>query len=124
MFARDQLWQVFPLLRLIAVAADLVDAEVGMGAIGQADRGRRPRHLLDCDAVLEIAQAGAAILLLDGDAVQAERSDLGPEVARELIAAVDFGGARRDLVLRKRMHRLAYRIRGLAEIEVEKQRPV
>ena len=90
-----------------------------MRAIRQADRGRGPRHLLHRDAVFEIAEAGAAILLLDGDAVQAERADLGPEVAGELIAAVDFGGARRDLVLRKRMHRLADRIRGLAEIEVE-----
>ena len=90
-----------------------------MRAVGQADRGRGPRHFLDRDAVLEIAEAGAAIFLLDGDAVQAERADLGPEVARELIAAVDFGGARRDLVLRKRMHRLADRIRGFAEIEVE-----
>ena len=95
-----------------------------MRAIGQADRGRGPRHLLHRDAVLEIAEAGAAIFLLDGDAVQAERADLGPEVARKLIAAVDFGGARRDFVLRERMHRLADRIRGLAEIEVEKQRPV
>jgi hypothetical protein len=55
----------------------------------------------------------------DGDAVQAERADLGPEVRGKLIAAVDFGGARRDFVLRKRMHRLADRVRGLAEIEVE-----
>ena len=90
-----------------------------MRAVGQPDRGRGPRHLLHRNAVLEIAEAGAAIFLLDGDAVQAERADLGPEVARELIAAVDFGGARRDLVLRKRMHGFADRIRGLAEIEVE-----
>ncbi len=69
--------------------------------------------------MLEIAEAGAAIFLLDGDAVQAERADLRPEVARKLIAAVDFGGARRDFVLRKRNTGLADRIRGLAEIEVE-----
>ena len=90
-----------------------------MRAVGQADRGRGARHLLHRDAVLEIAQARAAIFLLDRDAVQAERADLGPEIARKLIAAVDFGGARRDLVLRKRMHRLADRVRGLAEIEIE-----
>src|SRR6185369_1912278 len=93
-------------------------------AVGKPYRGRRPRHLFHRDAVLEIAETGAAILLLDRDAVQAERADLGPEIARKLIAAVDFGGARRDLVLRKRIYRLADRIRGLAEIEVEKQRPV
>ena len=95
-----------------------------MRAVRQADRGRCARHFLDRDAVLEIAEAGPAIFLLDGDAVQAERADLGPEVARKLIAAVDLGGARRDLVLRERMHGLADRIRGLAEVEVEKQRPV
>jgi len=39
MLAGNQLWQIFPLLRLIAVAADLVDAEVGMRAIGKPDRG-------------------------------------------------------------------------------------
>src|SRR5438445_11542360 len=98
MFARNQFRQIFALLRLVAVAADLVDAEVGMRAVGQADRGRGPRHFLHRDAVLEIAEAAAAILLLDGDAVQAERSYFGPEITRELIAAVDFGGARRDLL--------------------------
>ena len=119
MFARNQLRQIFALLRLVAVAADLVDAEVGMGAVGQPDRGRRPRHFLDRDAVFEIAQAGAAIFLFHGDAVQAERADLGPEVARKLVALVDFGGARRDLVAREGMDGLANRIRGLAEIEIE-----
>src|SRR5882724_42991 len=119
MLAGNQFWQVFPLLRLVAVAADLVDAEVGMRPIRQADRGRRARHLLHRNAVLEIAQTRTAILLLDRDAVEAERADLGPEVAGKLIAAVDFGGARRDFVLRERMHRLSDRIRGLAEIEVE-----
>ena len=69
MFAGNQLWQIFPLLRLAAVAADLVDAEVGMRAIGQADRGRGPRHFLECDAVLEIAEAAAAVFFLDGDTV-------------------------------------------------------
>src|SRR5829696_150448 len=92
MLARDQLGQILPLLRLIAVAADLVDAEVGMRAVGQAYRRRRPRKLLDRDAVLEIAEPASAILLLDGDAVQAELADPGPEIARELIALVGVGG--------------------------------
>ena len=95
-----------------------------MRAIGQADRGRGPRHFLHRDAVLEIAEAAAAVFFLDGDAVQAERADLGPEIPGELVAAVDFGGARRDFVLRERIYRLAYSVRSLAEIEVEKQRSV
>jgi len=74
--------------------------------------------------VLEITETRPTIFLLHGNAVQAERADLGPEIPGEFIAAIDFGGARRDFVLRKRMHRLADRVRGLAEIEVEKQRLV
>src|SRR6266702_8868970 len=119
MLAGDQLRQIFPLLQLVAVAADLVDAEVGMRAVGQADRSRRPRNLLDRDAMLEIAKAGSAIFLFHRDAVQAERTNLGPEVARKLVAAVDLGGARRDLVLRESMHRLANRIRGFTQVEIE-----
>jgi len=36
-FARNQLWQKFALLRLAAIAVDLVDAKVGVGAVRQAD---------------------------------------------------------------------------------------
>ena len=119
MLAGNQLRQIFPLLRLVAVAADLVDAEIGMRAVGQADRRRRARDFLDRDAVLEIAEPGAAIFLLDGNAVQAERADLRPEVAGKLIALVDLGGARRDLVAGEILHGFADRVRGLAEIEIE-----
>ena len=83
MLAGNQFWQIFALLRLVAVAADLVDAEVGMRAVGEPDRRRRPRHLLHRQAMLEIAEARAAIFLLDRDAVQAERADFRPEVAGE-----------------------------------------
>src|ERR1700748_2136003 len=101
MLAGNQLWQIFALLLFIAVAADLVDAEVGMRAVGQADGGGGARNLLQRDAVLEIAQPRAAEFLLHRDAVQAQRADLGPEVARKLVALVDLGGARRDLVAGK-----------------------
>src|SRR6267154_1413141 len=119
MFARNQFRQIFPLLRLIAVAADLVDAEIGMRAIGQADRRRGARNLLHRDAVLEIAEPASAILLLDGNAVQAERADFRPQVARKLVALVDFGSPRRDLVGGEILHGLAYGVGGFAEIEVE-----
>src|SRR6202790_5042180 len=69
--------------------------------------------------MLEIAEPRAAIFLLDGNSVQAERADFRPEVAGELIALVDFGGARRDLVAGEIMHGLADRVRGFAEIEIE-----
>ena len=57
MFAGDQLGQIFALLRLAAVAADLVDAEIGMRAVGQADRGGSARNLLHGDAMMQIAEA-------------------------------------------------------------------
>ena len=90
-----------------------------MRAVGQADRGGRARHLLHGEAVLEIAEAGAAIFFLHRDAVQAERADLRPEIARKLVAAVDLGGARRDLVGGEVENGLADRVRSLAEVEIE-----
>ena len=114
MLARDQLRQVFALLRLAAVAADLVDAEVGVRAVGEADRGRGAADLLHRDAMREIAHAGAAVFLLDRDAVQAERAHLGPQLDRETVGPVDLGGERRDLVLGEIAHRrrAACRSRG------------
>ena len=115
----DQLRQVFAFLRLAAVAADLIDAEIAMRAVGQADRGRGAADLLHRDDMGEIAHAGPAEFLLDGDAEKAERAHLRPEIARELVAFVDLGGARRDLALREIMHRLAQHGDLVAEIMVE-----
>src|SRR4051812_33674172 len=119
MFAGYQFWKIFTLLRLVAVAADLIDAKIGMRAIGQADRRRGARNLLDRDAMLEITEPAAAIFLLDGDAMQTERADLRPEIARKLVALVDLGGARRNFARRKILHGFADRVRGFAEIEIE-----
>ena len=119
MLTGDELGQVLPLLRLAAVAAELVDAKIGMGAVRQADGARGARHFLHGHAMLEIAEAGAAILFLDRDAVQAEGAELRPQIARELVAAVDRVGARRDLGLREVAHRVADGVGVLAEIEVE-----
>ena len=57
MLAGDQLGQIARLLRRRAVAHDLVDAEIGVRAVGEADRGRGARDFLDRDAMLEIAEA-------------------------------------------------------------------
>ena len=88
-----------------------------MRAVGQPDRAGRARDLLHGDAVLEIAEAGAAEFLLDRDAVHAERAELGPQIARERVGAVDLVGARRDLVGREAAHALAQHVGGLAEVE-------
>ena len=101
MLAGNQLRQVFAALGVGAVPPDLVDAEIGMRAVGQADRGRAARDFLHRHAMGEIAEPGAAVFLLDGDAVQAERAHLRPQIAREGVGLVDLVGARRDLVVAK-----------------------
>src|SRR3954447_15153090 len=90
-----------------------------MRAIGEADRGRGPRNFLNRDAMFEITEPRAAIFLLDGNPMQAEVTEFRPQVAGKGVALVDFGGARRDLMGREVADRLANRIRGLAEIEIE-----
>ena len=90
-----------------------------MRAVGQADRGAGARNLLHRHAMFEIAQARAAVLLLDRDAVQAERAHFRPQVAREGVVAVDGRGARRDAVLREIVHRLAQHVDVGSEAEIE-----
>jgi hypothetical protein len=70
MLARDQLRQVFLLLRLRAVAPDLVDAQIGMRAVTKPHGSGGPGYLLHRHAMLEIAQTRTPIFLLDGYTVQ------------------------------------------------------
>ena len=119
MLAGDQLRQVAPLLVIIAVTPDLVHAKVRMRAIGEADARASPAHLLHGDAMFQIAKPGAAPFLFDSDAVQAERAHRLPEVAREGVGAVDFGGARRDLVLGECADGFAQHVGVFAEAEIE-----
>lgn len=58
MFAGDEFRQISVLLLLRSPAVDLVDAEVGMGAIGEADGSGSPAYLLHRDAMGEIAHVG------------------------------------------------------------------
>ena len=118
-FARDQLWQIFPFLRLVAVALDLVDAQVGVRAVAQADRGARAADLLHRDHVGEVAHVRAAVFLGHGDAQDTELAHLAPEIHRELVAAVDLGRALLDLGLRERVHGIAQRVDVFAEHEVQ-----
>ena len=46
----------------------------------------------------EVAEPRAAVALGHGDAEQALLAELRPQVARELVAAIDLGGARGDLL--------------------------
>src|ERR1700754_3031431 len=90
-----------------------------MRAVRETDGGGGAENSPHPPEMLEIAEARAAIFFLDRDAVQAERAHLGPQIAREFIAAVDVVGTRRDAVTGEVAHRLAQHvdIRPKAEIE-------
>ena len=119
MLARDELRQIALLLLLGAVAVDLVDAEIGMRAVGEADRRRAARNLFHRDTMREVAEPCPAVFLRNRDAEHAELAKLRPEVARECVVAVDRVGARRDLTGREARNRFAQRVHILTEREVE-----
>src|SRR6185437_227939 len=80
---------------------------------------RGAADLFHRDDMREITHAGAAEFLFDGDAQQAERAHLRPEIARKRVALVDLRGARRDLIFGEIMHRLAQHGDLVAEIVIE-----
>ena len=121
MLAGQELGQEALLLVVVAVAPDLVDAEVGVRPVAQADGRRRSRQFLDRDHMLEITQPRAAIFLLDRDAVQAKLAHLRPELAREAVGLVDLGRDRCHLVGGKALNLLAQRVGGLAQAEIERR---
>ena len=90
-----------------------------MGAVAEAHRGRGARHLLLGDDMLEIAEAEPAILLGDGDPVQAERAHFRPQLPGEPVLRVDLRGDRRDPVGGEAAGGVADRVRHLAEFEIE-----
>ena len=61
-----------------------------------ADAGVGARQLLEHEHVGEEVGAGAAVLLRDADAHQAEVAEVGEQRARERVLAVPLGGVRRD----------------------------
>src|SRR5262249_55120488 len=115
----NELWQVALLLRGAAVQTKLVHAQIGVGAVGQAQRGRGPRNLLHDDTVLEIAEPKPAELLGHRDAMHAQLAKLGPQIARESVAAMDLGGARRNACSPEAADALAQHIRRFPEPEIE-----
>ena len=117
--AADQLRQVFPLLRLAAVAVDLIDAQVRVRAVAQADCGAGAADFFHRHHVSQVAQPGAAVRLADGKAHHAELAELAPQVGRELVVAVDVGGAWCDLVLREVAHGIAQQGDVVAQIDLE-----
>ena len=78
MFAGNELGQIMQLLFGAGVTPKLIDAEIGMRAVGKADGARAAADLLHRHAMLEVAEPGAAELFLDRDAKDAECSELRP----------------------------------------------
>src|SRR5579864_8428509 len=120
-FAGNELRQVFLLLRLGAVAPDLVDAKIRVRAVRESNRRRCARNLLHRDDVRQIAESCTAVRFIDGDAEQPHVAELSPQVGGEHVLAVDARGARRDFVRRELSYRRAQQIDRLAEIEVERR---
>ncbi len=94
--AIEQGGQVFLLLGFGAVEVDLVDAEIGVRAVGQADGGGGAGDFFHGDGVGEVAHAGPAILFGHGDAEQADGAEFLPEIGGEIVIAIDGGGAGGD----------------------------
>ena len=120
MLAGNELRQIARLLAGVAVAHDLVDAEVRMRAIRKPDRAARARHFLHRHAMLEVAEPKPAVFLRRRDPVQAERAHFRPEVERKEVLAVDRRGARRDLLLGESAGAVSDHRGALAEVEIER----
>src|SRR3546814_17902953 len=119
MLAADQFREIFRLLFIIAPAADLVDAEVRVGTIAEADRCRRARYLLDRDDMFQIAEPDSAPLLLDRDAVEAEFAHRRPQfIAWKPVLAIGAVGWRLDHFVGETSGGLADPIGGFATREL------
>ncbi len=120
--AAHQLRQISLLLLGAPVAMDLVHAEVGMRAIGQPDRSRRPADLLHRHHMLQIPHRRPAILLPDGNPEHPELPELRPQGRGEQVVPIDGGRLRRNLRSRKGPHLITQHVGGLAEVEIESGR--
>lgn len=97
----------------------LVDAEIGMRAVGEADGAGGPADLLHGDAVVHVPQPHPAVLLWRGEAVEVEVPHVLPQVHAlgEMVGGVDRRGVRRDGLLRELVHALLELLLRLVEEE-------
>lgn len=72
MLTRDQLCRISPLLRLGAIATDLIDAEIGVRPVGETDRSRGPGDLSLCHEMPEVSHTGTTPFRLNRDAERTE----------------------------------------------------
>ena len=119
MLAGTQFGQVALLLFFAAVLADLVDAQVGMGAVGQPHRGGGATDLLHGHAVSQVTQVRAAVLFLHGDAQQAHVTELWPQVCGKQVVQVDLFSAWCNLRLCELKHRIAQHVDVFTQVKVQ-----
>ena len=120
MFAADQTGQIFRLLLGRRVALDLVDAQIGMGAIAERDGGTGPGDFLDRHNMGQIAHARSAIFLRDRDAKEAEFAHLFPKIGGKFVGLIDVPGDGLDPLLCPAVHHVAQRADILAQIEIHR----
>ena len=83
-------------LRFGAEFVDVVGAKRIVRGHDQPHRAIDARQLLDGDDVLDVAQAGAAVLLREDDAQQAQLGELGNQFRRETRGFVPLHDVRSD----------------------------
>ena len=116
---RDQLGQVFGLLCLVAVALDLVDAQVAVRPVAQAHAGTGARNFLHGNHVRQVSHVSAPIGLGHGDAQHAQIAHLAPQVHGELIRLIDLRRARGNFGLGEITHRIAQCVDIFAQVKVQ-----
>ena len=105
----------------LCLGAEVVDRERAERVVrGDGDRDRRvdARQLLDRDRVGERVGAAAAVGLRDRHAHQPELRQLGDELVREPLLAVELFGDRRDLLERELSNRVAHQLVFALDVEV------
>src|SRR5438477_12263090 len=90
-----------------------------MSAVGEPEGGAATGDFLHRNAMLEVAQAGAAIFFFNRDAVKPQFAKLRPEMAGKLVGPIDFGGNRGDFSAGKRSDAIADLLRGFAQAQIE-----
>ena len=116
--ARREVGQPLTPLLLGAEVVDRERAERVMRGDGDRDRRVDARQLLDRDRVRERVGAAAAVLLGDRHAHQPELCELGDELVREPLLAVELFGDRRDLLERELSNRVAHQLVFALDVEV------
>src|SRR5262249_49997308 len=118
MLAAAELGQISVALGIGAVQADLIHAQVGMCAVGEAHGPGGARDLLHDDRVRQVPEAGATPALRYGDAQQPLLAERRPQIAREFVAAVYIGRTRRNPLGGEAPHLRADLLEGLIESEI------